>query len=227
MEEVSINDFVKLLTEKSKVLLLGGMAIIAHGLTRGTRDVDLWMEPKGSAEEWLEEIRHAISQYSESLTIHGLPGWQELTGDALIKNIEDVGMVRILGLTVPLDIFRKPNGYEHEQFDSVWKNSILYEAGVRLPRAADLLPTKENTGRERDSADWYFLLTKSRREQGDALAKASTAEEATTLLNDYFDYDVCRRGLTNQNEEVRNVILAELQRLADDGDPFAKEILSS
>jgi hypothetical protein len=223
--ETPINEFLTTLTKSRKAILIGGLAVIAHGLSRGTKDADIWLEPMASAEDWLQAIQDAICKYPAPLTIHGLPGWQELQGSELVSNINDVGMIRVNGLPVPLDIFREPNGYEISQFESVWKNARVHTAGVRLPRAADLISTKEFTGRERDSGDWFFLLNKSRQEQGDALAKAGTAEEASSILADYFDYEICKRGLKNPHPEVRNIILEELQILATDGDPFAKEIL--
>ena len=225
--ETPINEFLTNLTKSRKAILIGGLAVIAHGLSRGTKDADIWLEPMASAEDWLQAIQDAIRKYPTPLTIHCLPGWQELQGSELVSNINDVGMIRVNGLPVPLDIFRKPNGYEISQFKSVWKNAQVHTAGVRLPRAADLIPTKESTGRERDSGDWFFLLNKSRQEQGDALAKAKTAEQAHSILADYFDYEICKRGLKNPHPEVRNIILEELQILAADGDPFAKEILEN
>ena len=98
--------------------------------------------------------------------------------------------------------------------------------GTRLPKAVELLATKENTGRERDSGDWNYLVALSRTEQSEALANARSAAEASRLLDEYFDYEICKRGLKNTRQEVRDIILAELQQLADDGDPFAKEILA-
>lgn len=224
--ETPINEFLTILTKSRKALLIGGLAVIAHGLSRGTKDADIWLEPMASAEDWLQAIKEAIRKYPKPLTIHCLPGWQALQGSDLVSNVNEVGMIRVNGLPVPLDIFRKPNGFEISQFDSVWGNAQVHAAGVRLPRATDLIPTKESTGRERDTGDWYFLLNKSRQEQGDALAKANTAEEASSLLADYFDYEICQRGLKNPHPEVRKVILGELQVLAADGDPFAKEILT-
>lgn len=198
--EAPINEFLTALTKTRKALLLGGLAVIAHGLSRGTKDADIWLEPTDSAEDWLQAIQDAIRKFPNPLTIHCLPGWQQLQDEDLISSINDVGMVRINGLTIPLDIFREPTGYDISQFGSIWKNAKDHSAGVRLPRAADLIATKELTERERDSGDWFFLLSKARQEQGDTLAKASTAEQARTILE-------------------------ELLLLEADGDPFAKETL--
>jgi hypothetical protein len=222
----TIEQFLELLTSDKRAVLIGGLAVIAHGLSRGTKDADIWLEPMEEAEDWLLTIENAIQKYPLPLTVHCLPGWKELTGKELINNIELTGMVRITGLPMPLDIFRKPNGYEQGSFDSVWENASAHYAGIRLPRASDLLPTKEDTGRQRDFTDWVYLVALSRTEQSEALANARSAAEASRVLDEYFDYEICKRGLKNTRQEVRDIILAELQQLADDGDPFAKEILA-
>jgi hypothetical protein len=176
------------------------------------------------ASDWLDVILE-INQEFDGLSIHTLPGWQELEGDDLISNIQSVGMMRILGLECPLDIFRVPNGLSENDFQRIWTSGSVMNDGTHLPTAIELLATKENTGRSRDFGDWSFLISKAREEQGDALAKAETAEQASSLLADYFDYEICKRGLKNPHPEVRNIILEELRILAADGDPFAKEIL--
>jgi len=223
--ETQVNDFLRLLARERRLLLLGGLAVIAHGLSRGTKDADVWMEPGDSPDEWLASILRTVDAQSTPLSIHCLPDWQILDGNALIEAIADTGLIRINGLSVPLDIFRKPNGYETEQFDSIWENASQLNSDIRLPRAADLLSTKEFTGRDRDSGDWAFLIAKSRNEQGQALASAKTVDQAHKILSDYFDYEVCRQGLNNPDADVKNMILAELRKLADEGDPFAKELL--
>lgn len=225
--EAPVSHFIELLTQQRRVLLLGGLAVVAHGLSRGTKDADVWMEPCQSPDEWLAAIQAAVEQYPSPLSIHCLPGWKELKGHDLISSIEQVGMVRINGLTMPLDIFRRPNGYDIDQFDDVWENASGFKSGMRLPRAADLLPTKEATGRTHDTSDLHYLLAISRTEQGNALASAETIEQARSILDDYYDHEVCKRGLGNPDKEIQNLIQTELKKLADDGDPFAMELLEN
>lgn len=219
-----IQPYISKLTASHRVVLLGGLAVIAHGYSRNTKDVDIWLDPMDETSDWLDVILK-INQEFDDLTIHTLPGWQELKGDDLITNIELVGMVRVLGLECPLDIFRVPNGLAKNDFQRIWTSGSVMNDGTHLPTAIELLATKENTGRARDFGDWSFLILKAREEQGDALAKAETTEQAHSILEDYFDYEICKRGLKNPHPEVRAVILEELRILAADGDPFAKEIL--
>ncbi|MCF6310996.1 MAG: hypothetical protein L3J39_00950 [Verrucomicrobiales bacterium] len=122
--------------------------------------------------------------------------------------------------------FREPNGITLDRFQDVWENGSPMDDGTRLPSAVELLATKENTGRDRDSGDWSFLIAKTRSEHGGLLARASTPEEASKILNAFFDYEVCRQGLKNPRSEVRELILAELADLVREGDPFAEEIIN-
>ena len=85
----------------------------------------------------------------------------------------EVGMVRLNGLECPLDIFRRPNEIEPEEFDEMWERSSLKEDGVRLLDPLDLLISKEDTGRASDLADQSFLQQKVRLELGLALSQAS------------------------------------------------------
>ncbi|NOY00980.1 MAG: hypothetical protein GXP30_14825 [Verrucomicrobia bacterium] len=159
------------------------------------------------------------------MTIQTLPNWLSLEGGELQDNISSVGMIRIMGLECPLDLFREPNGIAPDRFQEIWESGTPLADGTRLPSAVELLATKENTGRDRDSGDWSFLIAKSRREHGGLLAGAPTSEEAAQILNSFFDYEVCRLGLENPRSEVRELILSELTDLASEGDPFAKEII--
>ncbi|MBT8043883.1 MAG: hypothetical protein KJO79_02935 [Verrucomicrobiae bacterium] len=221
-----IQPYISKLTASHRVVLLGGLAVIAHGFSRNTKDVDIWLDPLDDARDWLAVILETNRAF-EGLSIHSLPGWQELKGEELITNIESVGMVRILGLECPLDIFRIPNGLSASDFQRVWSSGSVMDDGTHLPTTVELLATKENTGRSRDFGDWNYLISKARQEQGHALAKARSVEEASSLLADYFDYEICERGLKNPHPEVRNIILEELKILAADGDPFAREILAN
>lgn len=43
--------FVRRLTQSHRVVVLGVLAVIAHGLSRSTYDGDIWLEPMASVEE--------------------------------------------------------------------------------------------------------------------------------------------------------------------------------
>lgn len=213
------------ITRSKRVILLGGLAVIGHGLDRGTKDADVWMEPMNSAEEWVEFLKSVLASF-EGTRVVTLPSWVELSGDELVENLDEVGMVRIEGLGVPLDIFRNPNGLEMEEFDEVWGRSQRLPDQIGLPHPLDLVRTKEDTNRDHDQKDHVYLMSVARRVQGDALETVKSVEEARALLNEFFDYAVLEQGLENPLPEVREVIWQEIENLAADGDPFAKEMLA-
>lgn len=221
----NIQSYITKLTQEHKACLIGGLAVIAHGFSRGTQDVDLWLDPMDSPNHWLNAVLKINSQF-HGLTIQALPNWRLLEVHELENNIGSVGMIRIAGLECPLDLFREPNGLALDRFQDIWESGSPLDDGTRLPTAVELLATKENTGRDRDSGDWSFLIAKSRSEHGGLLARANTPEEAGKILNGFFDYEVCRQGLKNPRSEVRDLILAELAGLDSEGDPFAKEIIN-
>lgn len=84
-------DFVTELTRETRVILLGELAVIGHGMDRGTKDADLWMEPMDSTEEWLDILNLVLDKF-EGARIVTLPGWESLCGAALVENLEQVGM---------------------------------------------------------------------------------------------------------------------------------------
>ena len=49
------DQFVKSLTGQHRVMVLGGLAVIAHGFSRSTYDGDIWLATKGAA--WLKTAR--------------------------------------------------------------------------------------------------------------------------------------------------------------------------
>ena len=48
------------LTRRHRVLLLGGLAVIAHGHSRHTKDADVWLDPMASPNVWLAALRSAM-----------------------------------------------------------------------------------------------------------------------------------------------------------------------
>jgi len=99
-----VQQFIDRLTPEARVLVIGGLAVIAHGYDRHTKDADIWLEPLSSSEEWAKLIEKASSSIPGT-TIHRLPGWMMVQGAELVDAIEETGMVRVHGLDRPLDIF--------------------------------------------------------------------------------------------------------------------------
>jgi hypothetical protein len=43
--EKTVEQFIEQLAIRARVLMIGGLAVIAHGLSRATKDADIWLEP--------------------------------------------------------------------------------------------------------------------------------------------------------------------------------------
>jgi hypothetical protein len=50
--ETPTDNFIRDLTQRHRVIVLGGLAVIAHGFSRSTYDEDIWLDPMGSSTEW-------------------------------------------------------------------------------------------------------------------------------------------------------------------------------
>jgi hypothetical protein len=221
----NLDAFLRKLTRTRRVILLGGLAVIAHGLSRATKDADVWLEPLDSPEDWARALLEVVSAFPET-SVARLPHWASIrTGGEIAQAADEIGMVRVLGLECPLDVFRRPNEIEESAFDEVWKRATLKEDGVFLPDAVDLLVSKQDTARDRDQEDLHFLESKIRRDLGARLAVA-TPEEAAAIFARYVDHVVCERALANPHPEVKAQARALLAELAASGDWFARDVLA-
>ena len=220
-----LDGFLRRLTSERRVLLLGGLAVIAHGLPRATKDADVWLEPMSSASEWADAVAAAWADFPE-LCLARLPHWTPLaTREEIAVAAEETGIVRVLGLECPLDVFRKPNEIEMDDFEMMWARSTLKEDGVHLLDAADLLLSKEDTGRDHDIADLRFLESKVRADFGGRLT-GCTLNEARALFARYADHIVCARALANPDPAVQALAREQLTELAAQGDWFSRDVLA-
>ncbi|MFT7173734.1 MAG: hypothetical protein ACI9NQ_001959 [Paracoccaceae bacterium] len=217
-----VEDIVVRLAAEKRVVMIGGLAVIAHGLSRATKDVDVWLDPTPGVEKWLSSIQSLIAPPERIVT---LPGWKGLDSTDLLENVENVGMVRVEGLDMPLGLFFRPNGLRVDEFERVWSDATSIEDGTMLPSLLDLLCTKEETNRKRDFTDASFLIGMAREQQGKKLSSAQSTDEAKSLMDAFFDHSVLAQGLENPLPKIREVIWREVENLAIDGDPFAKEML--
>lgn len=216
------DDLTQVLVRHFRVLALGGVAVIAHGFGRNTHDADIWVEPMASAEEWAKAI--AIFLYAGRHHPIAIGSWQPVNQADLANIIARDGVVRIKGLDRPLDIFRDPNEIDMASFDEVWSRALPLEDGTRLPDAVDLLLSKQDTGRDKDLQDIAFLEAKIEREYFEKLPQADEAA-ARHMLDRFLTPKVAETALSHSSAAVRELGLRFLHELADDGNPFAAEIL--
>jgi hypothetical protein len=215
--------FVKELASQHRVLVIGGLAVIAHGLNRPTMDADVWLEPLDSPSAWADAVEQVCSRFP-GLSIHTLPGWRLIAGPEIAAAAAEVGMIRILGLDCPLDLFRKPNEFPPDSFDEVFGRGAANADGTWLPDPLDLIITKLNTGRDKDLYDCQHLESVIR-ERYRALLPSASIAEVKYLLGRFLDWDVCRIALDNPSQEVRDYALECLREMAGEGDPFSQALL--
>ncbi len=216
------DDLIRNLSARFRVVALGGVAVIAHGLARNTHDADVWVEPMHSPEEWADSMLPFV--YSKQVHPIAIGSWELVGMSDLAEIIARDGVVRLKGLDRPLDIFRDPNQIDMTSFDEVWSRAQALEDGTRLPDAVDLLLSKQDTGRDKDLQDIAFLEAKIEREY---LEKLPTADEhvALHMLGRFLTPKVAESALSHPSVTIRELGLRFLHELADEGNPFAAEIL--
>lgn len=221
--ETLTDSFVKLLTREHRVIVLGGLAVIAHGLSRSTYDGDIWLDPMDSCDKWCGILEEACMGFS-GLTLHRLPGWVPVSGRDLIDAVDEIGMVRIHGLDCPLDVFRKPNEIELDDFDDMFARATLRRDGSFLPDPLDLIQSKLDTGRDKDVRDIQHLESVVKADYQKRLPTA-TPEEAAAMLARYSEWQVLVAALENPHDAVRELAMTHLREFAATGDPFSLAIL--
>lgn len=219
----TVQTFIDQLTLQHRVVVLGGLAVIAHGYSRHTQDADIWLEPMASPEKWAEAVA-SVCQKIPGTTIHGLPGWVEISGLEVASAINETGVIRILGLNCPLDIFRRPNEFEEHDFDEVASRTSRSKDGTLLPDPLDLIQSKLETGRDKDLRDIQHLESIVRADYKQRLPTA-TPEEAAAMLGRYSEWQVLLPALENPSELVRELARSHLREFAAAGDPFSLAIL--
>jgi len=215
--------FIAALANQHRVLVIGGLAVIAHGFNRPTKDADIWLDPLDSPTTWAGVLEQICAGFP-GLSIHTLPGWRPVAGPEIAQAAEDIGMVRILGLDCPVDIFRRPNEFPSDSFDEVFERGTPNTDGTRLPDPLDLIITKLNTGRDKDLDDSRHLESVIRKRYQTILPSASL-DEVRQLFDRFLDWEVCNFAMENPSQDVRNYTIECLREMANEGDPFSQALL--
>jgi hypothetical protein len=217
------DNLIRALAAEFRVLSLGGIAIIATGLSRNTYGTDIWLDPLGSAEDWARKLWPLISGCGDARPV-AMGSWRTIAPGELAAVIERDHVLRIAGLDRPLDIFREPNQLAVDGFDEVWERAQPMDDGTRLPDPIDLLVSKQETGRDKDRADIIFLEGKI---EADYLARlpAASVPEAEAMLARFLTPRIAEQAMDHTHPAVQDLGRGFLNELAAEGDPFAAEIL--
>ena len=216
--------FVRRLAATYRVLLLGGMAVIAHGRARHTKDFDLWLEPFASADEWAGKLIFILREFPEAY-VWSLAQRRRLDHNAISAEIEEFDVLRVGGFDLPVDVFRRPNEFQEAEFEKVWSEASKMDDGLGLTSELHLYVSKINTGRERDEDDITFLegLVKDRFAKRLPVCNLS---EAQYMLERYTDPALLLHAKVNPSKDVRDLALKHLREFAAEGDPYSRDILA-
>lgn len=133
--------FRALAEERVRYVLIGGLAVGALGLSRATRDVDLFLDPEPSN---VEAARHALER------VFSDPAVGEITPTAL----DEYGLIRygppehdfVIDLTTRI-------GEMFHFADLEWQPIELFGVAVPVATARTLIRMKRETVRPQDRAD--------------------------------------------------------------------------
>lgn len=229
MENISLKaaDIVARLAGKNRVIVLGGIAVILHGLPRATKDVDLWLDPTSSEQLWAQSLRQVIE--AEHLTAsrigHETGMFVPIRMDEIASTVAKDRFLRILAADRPIDIFRIPNQLDVSDFDDVWNHSRELPDGTRLIDEIDLVVTKMDTGRIHDEADIRFLHDKIEKAYMRQIRTCSV-DEAAKLFERFADPDIAAFAATDAEDQAVSALgLDILNELSNDGNPYATQLM--
>lgn len=128
----------------ARYVVIGAFAINFHGLTRGTMDIDLLVDP---SPDNVRKVKSALSALPDNAAAQMDDG--DVQAHTVVRVADEV-VVDLMAKACGVDIERALKGVLHEEIDGV---SIPY------PDAATLMATK-NTVRPKDHHDVLFLKMK-------------------------------------------------------------------
>lgn len=139
---MQLTSLLKSLSDRNaKFVVIGATAAVAHGYTRVTRDLDIFIEPTR------ENVTRVLAALQEC-------GY-DLQGTSVDEALEKKLLFRQYVLET--DIHPHVAGVS---FDTVWKNKVQYElAGIPIYFAAldDLITMKKAANRPKDQEDLRHL----------------------------------------------------------------------
>jgi hypothetical protein len=103
------------LARRHRVLMLGGLAVIGHGLSRSTYDSDVWLDPSLSVDEWCAAVR-TMTEGRVRLDIVSMGNWASVSEQDFSGVILRDGVVRIIGLRPQLAVLPKGRLVEASYF---------------------------------------------------------------------------------------------------------------
>ena len=146
MDEVTLREIFRALDREAvRYSIFGGIALAAHGLSRATKDLDLFVDP---APANVAALCRALS------AVLADPAIAEITAE----DLEEYGLVRY-GLPehdFVIDVTaRIGEAFRHDQVET--QSIVLLDVPVRVVTPRQLARMKEAAGRPQDLADLVKL----------------------------------------------------------------------
>jgi hypothetical protein len=170
MQLHSIETIIRALhQEKVEFLIVGGLAVNAHGYQRSTADVDLvvGLEPENVLRGF-RALRNAGYQFSLPITPEQFADPEQRQRWMHEKNMVVLKLWSEQHRSTPIDIFvYEPFDFRREYESAVW---LELEPGLRIPfiRLETLMIMKQATGRTQDQADVEALAEIQRMRQSNS-----------------------------------------------------------
>jgi hypothetical protein len=225
---MTAQEAVAFLASKRRTVLIGGLAVILHGLSRNTKDYDIWIDPVPDVQSWAAPIQQLLTREPslQAQRISTFGGWKPIgVGEIAAVGHED-RLIRISGVDRPIDVFFGPNELEPSDFEGVWERGIPIEHGVRLIEAIDLIVTKQLTDRPQDETDIRFLTNKIEAKYRARLRTCSESE-AVSMLDRFATPEIAAMAVRESKQDsIRAIGWRILREMRENGDPFAAEFIS-
>ena len=196
----------------TRAILLGGMAMLAHGFIRHTKDIDVWLDPTPGSEKWAKKITEKISMFKE-IKLISVYDKHEIKVSELAELAIEEDMFRIEGLDMMIDIFYRPNNLSVDDFENIWNRASTQERLLRIPDEIDLALTKLGTGRIQDQIDIEWLDAKIIPELQKIL-KSCDLNTASEIFSRISNKELCEAAIKNSNQLVKSLGLMTKKKLS-------------
>lgn len=131
-------EFIAALTGRHDVIVIGGLAVIAHGFNRPTKDADIWLDPMESSAAWAAVVEGVCAGFDD-ISIHTLPGWRRVSGQEITNREKDGHDIRFLESKVRskwIELLPAATKAEAEALLERFVDWQTCEAALRNPDAA-------------------------------------------------------------------------------------------
>ncbi|HBC88765.1 MAG TPA: hypothetical protein DCZ94_17625 [Lentisphaeria bacterium] len=177
--------------------------MLAHGFTRFTRDIDIWLDPTEGTKSWTDALASSLSLFKDAKVI-SIRSKKKINFKKIRKIVEKEEMIRIAGLDMDIDVFFRPNNLGIEDFEQVWKRSSRKKNKLRIPDEIDLCLTKMGTERIQDKIDMEWLDAKIIPVLSKKL-KSCSLDDAGKIFSRITSIPLLKASMKNPNPRIRSL----------------------